>query len=144
MANPVCEVLLTEAVLQSCRFGRNGSGAVLEFMGLVRPLEAGRQISGIDYEAHPQMASHQVEQIAREALTKFELERAVIHHRTGFVKAGEASVLVRTESRHRTESYRANEWIMNELKKRVAIWKRPRFAQSDARPEEEEVSNSNR
>lgn len=109
-------------------------------MGLVRPLEDGHHISGIEYEAHPEMAAHQMEHIAREALTKFELDGVIIHHRTGFVKTGEPSVLVRTESRHRAESYRANEWIMNELKKRVPIWKCPRFAQS--RPEAGSLSHS--
>lgn len=144
MANPVCEVLITEAVLQPPKFGRDGSGAVLDFMGLVRPLENGRVIAGIEYEAHPQMASHQLEQVAREAVAKFELDSVIIHHRTGFVKTGEASVLVRTESKHRAESYRANEWIMNELKKRVPIWKRPRFAQSESVRKAEPVSHSSR
>src|SRR2546421_4526618 len=144
MANPVCEVLLTKAALQPPNFDGNGSGAVLDFMGLVRPLENGRQISGIEYEAHPEMAPHQMEQIAREALTKFELDGVIIHHRTGYVRMGEASVLVRTESRHRAESYRANEWIMTELKKRVPIWKHPRFAQSQSWSEAESLSHSSR
>jgi molybdopterin synthase catalytic subunit len=144
MANPVYEVLLTEAVLRPPPFGRDGSGAVLDFMGLVRPLEDGRRISGIDYEAQPEMASHQLEEIAREAFTKFELYGVIIHHRTGFVKTGEASVLVRTESRHRGASYEANQWIMNELKKRVPISKRPRFSESKPVRRSEPVSHSHR
>src|ERR1043166_8429152 len=115
MANPVCEVLLTEAATQPRPSANEGSGAVLDFRGLVRPLENGRQICGIEYEAHPEMAAHQMKQIGREALSTFKLTGVIIYHRTGFVKTGEASVLVRTESRHRAESYRANEWIMNEL-----------------------------
>ena len=114
----------------------------MEFMGLVRPLEDERQISGIEYEAHPEMAIHQLEQIAREAVTKFSLDRVIIHHRTGFVKTGEASVFVRTESQHRAESYRGNEWIMNELKKRVPIWKRPRFERSNRLPETEATASN--
>ena len=144
MANPVCEVLLTEAMLRPPQLGADGSGAVLDFMGLVRPLENGHQISGIEYEVHAEMASHQLEQIAREALAKFELGGVIIHHRTGFVKTGEASVLVRTESRHRSASYRANEWIMNELKNRVPIWKRPRFVESEVIPAMAASSHSSR
>jgi molybdopterin synthase catalytic subunit len=130
MANPVCEVLLTQAQLDAPAPDVNGSGAVVDFFGLVRPLENGRSISGIEYEAHPEMASHQLEAIAREAIAKFQLDGIIIHHRVGFVQSGEASVLVRTATRHRSEGYQANEWIMNELKKRVAIWKRPRFDSS--------------
>jgi len=141
MANPVCEVLLTEAELRPPPFGDNGSGAILDFMGLVRPLEDGRQISGIEYEAHPEMACHQLEQIARAALAKFELDGVMIHHRTGFVRTGDASLLVRTESRHRAASYEANQWIMNELKKRVPIWKRARFSESGSVHGVEHVSH---
>jgi molybdopterin synthase catalytic subunit len=127
MANPVCDVLLTEFTLQRSPHIGCGSGAVVEFFGVVRPLEAEREISGIQYEANPAMAVHQLELIAQEAIAKFPLHSALIHHRTGFVAAGEASVFVRTTSRNRHECYRANEWIMDELKKRVPIWKRPEF-----------------
>ena len=90
------------------------------------------------------MAAHQMEQIAREALSKFEVDGVTIHHRTGFVSAGEASVLVRTESQHRAEAYRANEWIMNQLKMRVPIWKHPQFVQSQSQPKLEPVSHLSR
>jgi molybdopterin synthase catalytic subunit len=144
MANPVCKVLLTEAALLPPALGAQGGGAVVDFLGLVRPLEDGRQISGIGYEAHPEMAAHQMEQIAREALSKFELNGVTIHHRTGFVSIGEASVLVRTETQHRAESYRANEWIMNQLKTRVPIWKHPQFVQSQSQPKPKPVSHLSR
>ena len=127
MANPVCEVLLTDAALQAPSGSYYGSGAVVDFFGAVRPLEGGREISGIDYEAHPAMASHQMEQIAHKAIQQFSLDSAVIHHRVGFVPNGEASVFVRTTSRNRTEAYRANQWMMEELKTKVPIWKRPKF-----------------
>jgi molybdopterin synthase catalytic subunit len=130
MANPVCEVLLTEAALNPSAHDAVGSGAVLDFLGVVRPMEQGREISGIDYEAHHAMATHQMEQIAGEATSKFGLDSVLIHHRVGFVNAGEASVFVRTTSRNRAESYRANAWIMDELKKKVPIWKRPQFKAS--------------
>ena len=132
MANTVCEVLLTEAGLKvPLSEAAAGSGAVLDFLGLVRPLENGRKISGIAYEAHLEMASHQLNEIGREVTSKFDLDAVIIHHRLGFVECGQASVWVRTATRHRGESYRANEWIMNELKKRAPIWKRPRFEEPE-------------
>ena len=127
MANPVCEVLLTDSALEPETDFPDGSGATLDFFGMVRPLENDREIEGIDYEAHRPMASHQLEKIAREAIAKFELTGSIIRHRLGFVPVGEPSVFVRTSSRHRAESYRANEWIMQELTMRVPIWKRVRF-----------------
>src|SRR5438445_248590 len=127
MANPVCEVLLTDTALMPQSPVPQGSGASVDFFGYVRPEEDNDELDGIDYEAHPAMATHQLEKIAAEAVTKFRLTGAVIHHRLGFVLPGEASVFVRTTSRHRSESYRANEWIMEQLKKSVPIWKRLRF-----------------
>lgn len=126
MANPVCEVLLTDAELRLTPM-TDGSGAVVEFWGVVRPLEDNREIGGIEYEAHPSMAEHQMNRIARQALKKFSLLSVIIHHRVGFVPAGEASVLVRVTSRNRGEAYQANQWAMDELKKNVPIWKRPIF-----------------
>ncbi len=116
---------------------------MIDFFGAVRPLEGEREISGIDYEAHQAMASHQMEQIARRAIETFDLHCAMIHHRVGFVPAGEASVFVRTTSRNRAEGYRANQWIMEELKKNVPIWKRPKFigAESSAKREPESVTS---
>jgi molybdopterin synthase catalytic subunit len=128
MANPVCEVILTDAALRALPHSHYGSGAIVDFFGAVRPLEGDAEISGIEYEAHRQMAGHQLEKIAREAIERFRLDCAIVHHRLGFVPAGEASVFVRTTSRNRAEAYRANQWMMDELKKSVPIWKRPRFA----------------
>jgi molybdopterin synthase catalytic subunit len=142
MANPVCEVLLTDAALQAPGALPYGSGAVVDFFGAVRPLEDGAEISGIDYEAHATMASHQMEQIARTAIQRFKLDGAIIHHRVGFVPAGEASVFVRTTSRNRNEAYRANQWIMDELKKRVPIWKRPKFVNAEQVSKREAASVS--
>src|SRR4051794_21838695 len=132
MANPVCEVLLTEAPLQAPDGLHYGSGAIVDFFGAVRPSESGREISGIEYEAHKSMALHQLEQIAREAIEKFRLNCVIVHHRTGFVASGEASVFVRTTSRNRIECYQANQWMLDELKKKVPIWKRPHFVPSKA------------
>ena len=143
MANPVCKVLLTDAPIQAPPDAPYGSGAVVDFFGAVRPLEDGQEISGIDYEAHQEMACHQMEQIARNAIQQFNLDSAIVHHRVGFVPAGEASVFVRTTSRNRAEAYRANQWMMDELKKRVPIWKRPKFiaAMNVSRHETESVTS---
>jgi molybdopterin synthase catalytic subunit len=127
MAIPVCEVLLTEAALESGKEIPRGSGAVVDFLGAVRPIEQGREIEGIDYEANWTMAEHQLRRIGDEAANQFGLHSIVIHHRLGFVPIQEASVFVRVTSQNRPAAYQASQWIMEELKKRVPIWKRPKF-----------------
>jgi molybdopterin synthase catalytic subunit len=132
MAISVCEVSLTQAPLDlPARENDPAVGAMVDFWGVVRALERGREITGIDYEAHPVMAEHQMRMIAETASGKFGLTRVVIRHRTGFVPAGEASIVVRVESVRRIAAFNANQWIMDELKRTVPIWKHPVFKDQD-------------
>jgi len=128
MANPVCEVLVTEALLKAPENDVDpGAGAVVVFWGVVRELEDVRKIEGIDYEAHQTMAEHQLRSVAEAATEKFQLKKVMAHHRLGFVRAGEPSLFLQVWAQHREAAFEASKWIVDELKKKVPIWKRPRF-----------------
>jgi molybdopterin synthase catalytic subunit len=128
MANPVCEVLVTDVRVTAPDDRVDpATGARVDFQGIVRGSEDGREIEGIDYEAHREMAEHQLKQIARQAAIQFDLRSVIIHHRSGFVAVGEASLFMRVYSGHREAAFQASRWIVDELKKKVPIWKRPRF-----------------
>ncbi len=128
MANPVCEVLLTEARLGAPQNDTDlGAGAVVDFWGVVRGSEDGREIDGIEYEAHQEMAEHQLRRIAQAAIENFALTLIIIHHRIGFIATGQSSLFMRVASRHRAEAFRGSQWVVDELKKKVPIWKRPKF-----------------
>jgi molybdopterin synthase catalytic subunit len=128
MANPVYELLLTRDRLEGSRkIVDPGAGAVVEFWGVVRELEDGREIEGIEYEANTTMAKHQLEKIAKRAASDFAVNLIVIHHRIGFVRTSESSLWMRVAGRHRAEAFAASQWIVDELKKTVPIWKKPRF-----------------
>lgn len=128
MANPLCHIRLTEERLEApLEVVDMAAGALVDFWGVVRELEDGRKIEGIVYEAHREMALHQLEKIAELAMIDFPIQRLWVLHRIGFVRAGEASLLVRVACGHRGEAFQASQWIVDELKRRVPIWKRPRF-----------------
>jgi molybdopterin synthase catalytic subunit len=127
MASFLCEVLLTEEPLKQVDADSADAGAVIDFWGVVRPIEDGREIEGINYDAHHEMAEHQLKRIAEQATERFELKRVIIHHRTGLIAVGEASLFLRVASRHRKQGFQASQWIVDELKKKVPIWKRPQF-----------------
>ena len=128
MANSVCEVLVTESALQAPNHdGDFTAGAVVDFFGVVRKQEGDREIEGIDYESHKKMAEHQLRLIAEAAIKKFQLKQVVLHHRVGFVDAGKASLLLRVSAPHRAAAFDASKWMVDELKKKVPIWKKPRF-----------------
>ena len=136
MANPVCEVLVTDAQLSAPENRVDpAAGARIDFQGIVRGSEDGREIEGIDYEAHWKMAEHQLREIAEQAIIQFELRSVIIHHRIGFVAVGEPSLFMRVFSGHRQAAFQASRWMVDELKKKVPIWKRPRFKIQNDMPE---------
>jgi molybdopterin synthase catalytic subunit len=127
MANVVCEISVKQAPLSAHGRAIACAGAVVDFWGVVRPIEDGREIEGIDYEAHREMAEHQLKRIAEQAAERFGLNLVILHHRIGFIEVGEPSLFLRVASPHRSEGFRASQWIVDELKKKVPIWKQPRF-----------------
>lgn len=136
MANSICRVLLTEGPLAPAAGPLPmEAGGVVDFWGVVRRMEEGAPISGIEYEAHEAMAEHQLQAIAEEGARNFAVMQVQIEHRLGFVAVGEASLLVRVACKHRAEAFRACSWIVDELKKRVPIWKRPRFEAAAMSPQ---------
>lgn len=133
MAISVCEVLITQSPLDLPAGENNpGAGAIVDFWGIVRALENGREITGIEYEVHGPMAEHQMRGLAESATSQFSLTKVVIRHRVGFVPAAEASIVVRVESARRAAAFSANQWIMDELKQTVPIWKHPVFKDGDS------------
>ena len=103
------------------------SGAEVDFRGIVRALENDREILGIDYEAHADMAEHQMQLLAERAVAQFGLTKVILHHRIGFVPVGEASLFLRLRSGHRAAAFEAGKWMVDELKRVVTIWKRVRY-----------------
>ena len=131
MAISVCEVSLTDSALVLPEENADPqAGAVVVFWGAVRSIEDGREITGIEYEAHRAMAEHQMQIVAETAAEKFEVREVFLRHRIGFVAAGEPSVVVRVRSGHRGAAFAASQWIMDELKRVVPIWKHPVFKEA--------------
>src|SRR5947209_15453644 len=128
MTNRLCDIVLTDSPLYAPPQDDDvNAGAIVDFWGVVRKIENGREIEGIEYEANREMAEHQLRQIAEQAVNKFGLRLVLLHHRIGFIATGEPSLFLRVTSRYRNEGFRASQWIVDELKKKVPIWKGPRF-----------------
>ena len=128
MANSLCEIALVDGALAlDSPSDTSGAGAIIDFFGNVRPLENGAPIAGIEYEAHREMAEHQLQMVAQEAAQRFDLLAIRLHHRIGYVPSGETSLFLRVSASHRGAAFAAGQWIVDELKKRVPIWKTPVF-----------------
>ena len=103
-----------------------GYGAMLEFLGVVRPSEQGKSIAAIDYEAYPAMAQKQGMKLVSEIAAKHKLLALHVIHRIGIVPCGEISLRVRVWSSHRGEGFAACSELIERLKQDIPIWKHPR------------------
>lgn len=124
-----CDIRITRKLLDAAGpcFSTT-EGAVVDFFGVVRTIENDRMIEGIEYEAFETMAERQLVLIADEAGNRFDLVSVIIHHRIGFVPAGEASLFVRVTARHRQAAFEGSSHIVERLKQAVPIWKHPVYA----------------
>jgi molybdopterin synthase catalytic subunit len=100
-------------------------GAVITFSGVVRGLEQGAAIGGIDYTAFVPMAEAQFHRLFDEASRRWPLESIRLVHRLGYVRVGEASLWIEVIAPHRGEAFAACQWLIDEMKRVVPIWKRP-------------------
>ncbi|MBL9114770.1 MAG: molybdenum cofactor biosynthesis protein MoaE [Verrucomicrobiaceae bacterium] len=99
-------------------------GAEVQFLGVVRGSEEGRPIIGIDYTAYEPMALKMLHQVAEKAEQQFGQHDLLLHHRLGFVKAEDPSIIIRVRTRHSAAAFTICQWYLSEVKKTVPIWKR--------------------
>ncbi len=102
----------------------DGFGCDVIFSGKVRNKSRGKNVSHIDYEIYDDMAVSELNKIADESLIKWDLGRCIIVHRHGRILTGEISIIIIVSSPHREDSYIASRYVIDEIKKRVPIWKK--------------------
>jgi len=120
----------------SAEDGRDASasgahGAVVTFLGLVRNHNQGRRVTFLDYEAYAPLALKTFGRIAEETKTRWPGVRIALHHRTGRLEIGEASVAIAAASPHRGDAYAACRYVIERVKQIAPIWKREYFDGGD-------------
>ena len=116
---------IDEAALVAQRTMSAGMGAAVYFTGVVRGDEEGRAIAAIEYEAYQKMAEHQFELIFRQMEERWPIEAVRLVHRIGVVKVNEPSLWVEVIAPHRGEAFAACQFLIDEMKRVVPIWKKP-------------------
>ena len=106
---------------------RTANGATILFLGTVRDVNDGRDVRGIEYASYESMAARELDAIAREARVRFGTDDIVVEHRIGRLALGEVSVAIAVAHPHRAEAYDASRFVIEELKRRVPIWKREEY-----------------
>ncbi len=122
--------LNVEKVLESFTSKNRNSGAVISFLGKVRPLRNKKKIMSMDIEIYEEMALYQTKIAIRSLLKKFKIHDYLIMHRYGNLKPGEIIIFVIVASEHRKEGFTFIQDIVFYFKKKITFWKKENYAQS--------------
>ena len=117
------EPLPVQRVIESVQSER--AGGIDVFLGTTRSeTNADRTLIALDYEAYAAMAQQQLADLASRARQQWPIVKLAILHRTGRVALGEPSVIIAVSTPHRNEAFEACRWIIDTLKKELAVWKK--------------------
>ena len=108
-----------------------GDGAVATFVGVVRDANLGRRVLWLDYEAYAPLAVKSFEQVGAEAAVRWPATRIAIHHRTGRLEIGAASIVIAAASPHRADAFAACRYAIERVKQIAPIWKHEHFEGGD-------------
>jgi molybdopterin synthase catalytic subunit len=116
--------LLAESIVRLVTDG--AAGGIDVFLGTTRAETSpqGKALVALDYEAYREMALKQLHELARSARQRWPITRLAIVHRLGRVAIAEPSVIIAVSTPHRVDAFEACRWIIDALKKDVAIWKK--------------------
>jgi molybdopterin synthase catalytic subunit len=114
--------LSLDAVVDEVRNER--AGAIATFIGTTRVESRGRTVEHLDYEAYEGMAERVMAEIAGALKQRYDVCEIAIHHRTGRVDIGDASVVIAVSATHRQEALAACKDAIDTLKQQVPLWKK--------------------
>ena len=109
------------------RVSSSANGATVLFVGTVREVNDDRDVTGIEYTAYRSMAERELVSIVEEAAALAHSHDIAVEHRLGELSVGECSVAVAVAHPHRGRAFDAARYVIEELKRRVPIWKREQY-----------------
>jgi len=127
MRSAIVDRVIDPAAL-TAEVAHDRNGATVLFLGTVRETNAGRTVTGIEYSAYRSMAERELASIVAEASAEFGTSDIVVEHRVGTLEIGEVSVAIAVAHPHRGAAYDASRYVIEQIKRRVPIWKREHYA----------------
>lgn len=119
------------AEINRMRLGRPDTGAVASFIGQVRDLNDGSNVSSMTLEHYPGMTEKALAAIVEQAKQRWDIFDALVVHRVGTLQPTEQIVLVVVSGAHRGEAFAACEFIMDYLKTEAPFWKKEQTAEGE-------------
>jgi len=108
------------------------AGGFVAFEGWTRDVNEGRPVVGLEYSAHRKLAEKEGRRILEEALERFDILGIACQHRVGSLALGDKAVWVGASAAHRGPAFEACRYVIDEVKRRVPIWKRESYADGSA------------
>jgi len=102
-------------------------GAINIFTGVVRNHHQGKQVTGITYDAHDCLAENVLQEICIEAQNQWADTKIYVAHFKGELAIGGVSIVIAVSSAHRAEGYDTNRYLIEEIKKRLPVWKQEHY-----------------
>ena len=107
-------------------------GGIASFLGIVRNHQSGRAVVGLDYSAYAPMAEAVSQEIVSEAESRWDVAVRLLH-RIGKLSVGDTAVAVVAASAHREDAFLACRYVIEQVKRRVPIWKKEYYADGSVR-----------
>lgn len=121
-------IAITDQSIDSSKLKRDllqgESGALVVFEGWVRNHNDGRSVESLEYEAYESLCIKEGQRIIHEAKNRFEINEVVCVHRTGHLQIGDTAVWIGATAAHRGEAFKACQYVIDEIKLRLPIWKK--------------------
>ncbi|MBP6217587.1 MAG: molybdenum cofactor biosynthesis protein MoaE [Oligoflexales bacterium] len=114
------------------RFEQDSCGASVSFLGQVRNTNDGQEVSALEYEIFEELAVKEGLQIMMETREKFPILQAYAVHRHGLLQIQDCAVFIRVSSQHREDAFAACRYIIDQIKKRLPIWKKEYYTNLSA------------
>lgn len=110
---------------------RHEAGGINTFIGTVRNQTSGKKVLRLEFEAYKPMAISEIQKIIDQANEKWNMLGCAVSHRVGVLAPGEVAVAITVSTAHRKQSFEACQFIIDNLKQTVPIWKREFFEDGD-------------
>ncbi len=117
----VVEELLRECTDDAC-------GATVLFLGTTRRWTKGVETAYLEYEAYRELATTKMAELREQAMKRWPIKKCALVHRVVLVDVKQASVAVVVSTPHRKDAFESGQWLIDELKSQVPIWKKEWYA----------------
>ena len=105
----------------------DSSGSIVTHLGIVRPDSNGRKVVSIEYEADIDASERELSNIAKEILTKWEIQDIALYRRVGKLNLGDVILIAAVGAPHRKEAFEACDYAVECMRSMKSVRKKEIF-----------------